>query len=78
MFFKKSFHIIPDTVPETNEEICLAVAKYCAENNSAFEFIKRTHPLIAMIDGTKYEITKKFTKMHRINVWVLQCKEIRE
>ena len=78
MFFKKSFNIIPDKVPETNEELCLEVAKYCAENHLTFDFIRRTHPLIAEIDGTKYEITKKFTKIHRINVWVLQCKEIRE
>ena len=76
MFFKKKFTIELDTIPETNEDICIAVAEYCATNNLSFEFVKRTHPVIAIIDGHKYEITKRFTKHYRINLWVLRCNEM--
>ncbi|MBO5160455.1 MAG: DUF4318 domain-containing protein [Lachnospiraceae bacterium] len=75
--FKRKFIIELDTIPETNEDICLAVAEYCATYNLPFEFIKRTHPLITIIDGRKYKITKCFTKVHRINLWVLRCEEIK-
>ncbi len=37
-------------IPKTNEDICLAIAEYCAKNNLQFEFIKRTHPVIAIIN----------------------------
>ena len=43
-----------------------------------YEFLKRTEPVIAIIDGTKYEIKKEFTKICRINLWVLRCTKIYE
>lgn len=76
MFFKKRFTIELDSIPETNEEMCLAVAQYCAEHNVSYEFEKRTYPLIAMIDGHKYEITKRFVKHYGVNLWVLRGIEI--
>lgn len=76
MLFKRKLTIELDTIPETNEEICLAIAAYCAEKNLTFEFIKRTYPVIAIIDGHKYEIRKQFTTISRIKLWVLRCKEI--
>lgn len=77
MLFRRNFRIELETIPETSEEICLEIAKYCAENNLTLEFIKRSYPVIATIDGRKYEIRKQFTKISRINLWVLQCKEIK-
>ena len=76
MFFEKDFTIELDTIPKSSEDICLAVARYCAENNLSYEFVKRTEPVIAVIDGCKFEITKQFTKRYRVNLWVLRCKEI--
>ncbi len=76
MIFKKKFTIELDEIPETNEDICFAIAGYCAERNMSYEFLKRTYPVIAVIDGCKYEVTKIFTKQFRINLWVLNCKEI--
>ena len=67
-----------DDIPKTNEDICLAVAKYCGENGRQYEFLKRTEPVIAIIDGTKYEIKKEFTKIFLINLWVLRCIKIYE
>ena len=76
MFFKKNFTIEMDTIPKTVDDMCLAVAGYCAENNLWYEFIKRTEPLIAIIDGRQYEITKRFTRHYHVNLWVLRCKEM--
>ena len=76
--FKQKITIELDDIPKTNEDICLAVAKYCVENNMQYEFLKRTDPVIAMIDGTKYEIKKVFTKRYRVNLWVLRCIKIYE
>ena len=76
MFFKKRLTIEPDTIPETNEDICFAVAKYCAEFNLPCEFISRDYPVVATIDGCKYQITKQFAHRFRVNLWVLRCKEI--
>lgn len=71
--FKQTITIELDDIPKTNEDICLAVAKYCAENNMQYEFLSRTEPIIAMLNGTKYEIKKVFTKIYRVNLWVLRC-----
>ena len=76
--FKKKITIELDDIPKTNEDICVAVAKYCVENNMQYEFLKRTEPVIAMIDGTKYEIIKTFTRRYRVNLWVLRCTKIYE
>ena len=67
-----------DDIPKTNEDICLSVAKYCAENHMQYTFLSRTEPIIAMLDGTKYEIKKVFTKRYRVNLWVLRCTKIYE
>ena len=56
--------------------ICFAVASYCAEFNLSYEFISRGYPVVATIDGCKYQITKQFTTRYRVNLWVLRCKEI--
>lgn len=74
--FKKVFLIDLDVEPKTDEDICLEVAKYCGKDGLAFEFIKRTSPVIAMIDGTKYEIQKKYQTVRLLNCWVLSCSEI--
>ena len=76
--FKQKITIELDDIPKTNEDICLAVAKYCGENGRQYEFLKRTEPVIAIIDGTKYEIKKEFTKICRINLWILRCTKIYE
>ncbi len=76
--FKQKITIELDDIPKTSEDICLAVAKYCVENNMQYEFLKRTEPVIAIIDGTKYEIKKVFTKRYRVNLWVLRCTKIYE
>ena len=73
---RKCFFIDLDDMPKTDEDICLEVAKYCGKDGLAFEFIKRTSPLIAMIDGTKYEIQKKYQTVRLLNCWVLSCSEI--
>ena len=76
--FKKKLTIELDDIPKTNEDICFAVAKYCVEHNMQYEFIKRTEPVIAILDGTKYEITKRFVKHYQVNLWVLRCTKIYE
>lgn len=76
MFFKRRFTIEPEEIPETPEDICFAVAKYCAQRDMDFEFENRTYPVIARMDGRRYEITKIFANHHRINLWILRCKEI--
>lgn len=76
--FKQKFTIELDDIPKTSEDICFAVAKYCAEHNMQYEFLKRTEPVIAIIDGTKYQIKKTFAKRYRINLWVLICTKIYE
>lgn len=76
--FKQTFIIDCDEIPKTREDICLEVAKYCAKNNMQYEFLSRTEPIIAMLDGTKYEIKKKFTKTYRVKLWVLICTKIYE
>ena len=38
--------------------------------------IKRTSPVIAMIDGRKYEIKKTYQTVRLLNCWVLSCREI--
>lgn len=76
MLLKKTITIELDKIPETDEDMCLAVAQFCAEKNLTYEFEKRSHPLIAIIDGRKYEITKRFVKYYRVNMWVLRCEEI--
>ena len=63
--FKKKITIELDDIPKASEDICLAVAKYCGENGMQYEFLKRTEPVIAIIDGTKYEIKKTFTSGHK-------------
>ncbi|EJT5930884.1 DUF4318 domain-containing protein [Clostridium perfringens] len=73
---RKCFFIDLDDMPKTDEDICLEVAKYCGKDGLAFEFIKRTSPVIAMIDGTKYEIQKKYQTVRLLNCWVLSCREI--
>ena len=75
MFFKKRLTIELDTIPQTNEDICFAVAKHCDEFNLPYEFISRGYPVMAIIDGYKYQITKQFVKRYWINLWVLCCKE---
>lgn len=74
--FKKGFLIELDDIPKTDDDICIEVAKYCGRNNLYFEFLKRTSPIVAIIDGTKYEITKKLQRVKIINCWVLHCKEV--
>lgn len=74
--FKKGFLIELDDIPKTDDDICIEVAKYCGHNNLTFEFLKRTSPIIAIIDGDKYEVTKKFQKVKVMNCWVLRCREI--
>ena len=74
--FKKGFLIDLDVEPKTDEDICLEVAKYCGKDGLAFDFIKRTSPVIAMIDGTKYEIQKRYQTVRLLNCWVLSCREI--
>ena len=76
LFFKKRFTIELDTVPQTNEDICFAIAKYCAEFNLSYEFIHRGYPVVAIIDGCKYQITKQFANRYGVNLWVLRCNEI--
>ena len=76
MFFKKKLTIELDSIPQTNEDICLGVAKYCAAFNLPYEFISRGYPVVATIAGCKYQITKQFAKRYHINLWVLRCKEI--
>lgn len=76
MFFKRRLTIELDTIPETNEDICFAVAKHCAEFSLPFEFISRGYPVVATIDGRKYRITKQFTTISRVNLWVLRCEEV--
>ncbi|PWW85022.1 hypothetical protein CYK87_01930 [Clostridium perfringens] len=73
---RKCFFIDLDDMPKTDEDICLEVAKYCGKDGLAFEFIKRTSPVIAMIDGTKYEIQKRYQTVRLLNCWVLSCREI--
>lgn len=74
--FKKGFLIDLDSNPKTDDDICLEIAKYCGKNNLPFEFVKRTSPVIAMIEGSKYEITKKYQKARLLNCWVLHCREV--
>ena len=74
--FKKKITIELDDIPKTNEDICFAVAKYCAEFNLPYEFISRGYPVVASIGGCKYQITKQFTNRYHVNLWVLRCKEI--
>lgn len=74
--FKKGFLIDLDVEPKTDDEICLEVAKYCGKNGLPFEFIKRTSPVVAMIEGTKYEIKKTYHNGMKLNCWVLSCVEI--
>lgn len=76
MFFKKTFDIELDDIPKNGEDMCLAVASYCAKNNLTYEFIKRTEPLVVMIDGVKYEVVKKLAHAYVLNCWVLRCKEM--
>lgn len=76
--FKQTITIECDDIPKTSEDICLEVAKYCVEHNMQYEFLSRTEPIIAMLDGTKYEITKKFVKHYHVNLWVLRCTKIYE
>ena len=76
MRFKRRLTIDLDTIPQTNEDICLAVGKYCAEFNLPYEFISRDYPVVATIGGCKYQITKQFAQRFRVNLWVLRCKEI--
>ena len=73
---RKCFFIDLDDMPKTDEDICLEVAKYCGKDGLAFDFIKRTSPVIAMIDGTKYEIQKRYQTVRLLNCWVLSCREI--
>ena len=76
MRFKRRLTIDLDTIPQTNDDICFGVAKYCAEFNLPYEFISRGYPVVAIIDGCKFQITKQFTKRYWMNLWVLRCKEI--
>lgn len=76
MLFGHNFTIEPEIIPETAEDICFAVAKYCGERNLNFEFESRADPLIAKINGRRYKITKHFARHYRINLWVLRCREI--
>lgn len=73
---KKGFFIELDFVPRSDEEICLGVAKYCGKNNYSYDFLRRTSPIIAIIDGSKYEIVKKYQHVRSMNCWVLKCREI--
>ena len=75
-YVKKRFLIELDNIPKKDEEICLAIEKHCGENSLPFEFLKRTVPIIAMIDGSKFEITKQMQRARVANCWVLHCKEI--
>ncbi|MDZ4993514.1 DUF4318 domain-containing protein [Clostridium perfringens] len=73
---KKGFLIDLDDMPKTDDDICLAVAKYCGKNNLTFDFIKRTSPVIAKIKDNNYEITKKYQTGRFLNYWVLRCKAV--
>lgn len=73
---KRGFFIELDDIPKSDEDMCISIAKYCGDNNLNFEFVKRTSPIISMIDGHKYEIIKKLLPGKFINCWVLSCKEI--
>ena len=74
--FKKGFLIDLDVEPKTDEDICLEVAKYCGKDGLAFEFIKRTSPVIAKIKDNNYEITKKYENGRFLNRWILSCKAV--
>lgn len=76
MFFKKRLTIIPDIVPETNEDICQGIAAYCAEFQLPYEFISRSYPVVAIIDGCKYQVLKQLTRRHLATFWILRCREI--
>jgi len=76
MFLRHTITIVPENIPETSEDICFAVAKYCGENSLTYEFEVRDYPVIARINGRRYEITKQFAKLYRINLWVLRCRAI--
>ena len=76
MRLRKRLLIIPDTVPETDEDICFAVAEHCAEQQLTYEFLSRAHPVIVLVDGHKYEITKRLAPSYCTTVWILRGKEI--
>ena len=76
--FKQKITIECNEVPKTSEDICLEVAKYCVEHNMQYEFLSKTAPIVAILDGTKYEITKRFVKRYYVNLWVLRCTKIYE
>ena len=76
MLFDKTRTIIPDTFLETDEDICHAVAAYCAQSNLNYAFEKRTYPLVAVIDGRRYEIVKYMTRKSLATYQVLRCREI--
>ena len=73
---KKGLIIELDKIPENSTIIHDAVVKYCDDNNMTCEFLEETYPLVALIDGRKYEITKEYRKMYRVNCWVLHCREM--
>ena len=76
--FKQTIIIDCDEIPKTREDIFFEVAKYCVKNNMQYEFLSRSEPIIAMLDGTKYEIKKIFTSTSRVKLWVLKCTKIYE
>lgn len=74
--FKKGFLIELDDIPNTDEDICREVQKYCKDNELACEIIDSTTPIVAKIGESKYEVTKKYQRVKYVNCWVLNCKEI--
>ena len=74
MLFKKRLTIIPDIVPETDADICHGIAAYCAEQGLPYEFVSRTTPVTAIVDGCKYTFTKYLTRRSLATFWVLRGK----
>lgn len=75
MIFKKRLTIFPDIPPVTNEDICFGIAAYCAENQLPYEFVSRAYPVIVVIDGYRYEVTRQLTRRILATFWTLRCKE---
>lgn len=76
MKFRKRLTIVPDIVPQTNEDICHGIARHCAEYNLPYEFLSRAYPVVAIVDGCKYEFTKKLTRRWVATFWALYGREI--
>ena len=76
MTFRKRLTIIPDIPPQTKEDICCGIAMHCAEFNLPYEFLCRSYPVVAIIDGHKYEFTKKLTRRWLATFLALYGREV--